>query len=95
VARLYRLRLSRRQGPLLSLSPSHRDVIAKGLIYPRDYSMSHAFRQDSPAVGNDAEALSSDALLALGRAARQAARAVALAPSEVKNRASRCCGGDP
>ena len=51
--------------------------------------MSHAFRQDSPAVGNDAEALSSDALLALGRATRQAARAVALAPSEVKNRALR------
>lgn len=51
--------------------------------------MSYASRQDTPAGGHGAQALSSDALLELGRAARQAARAVALASAEVKNRALR------
>ena len=51
--------------------------------------MSHASRQDTPAGGHGAQALSSDALLELGRAARKAARAVALASAEVKNRALR------
>ena len=56
--------------------------------------MSQAFRQDPPATGHDAVALSSEALLELGRAARQAARAVALAPAGVKNTALRAAAAE-
>lgn len=51
--------------------------------------MSQALRQDPPAHGGQSSARSAATLIELGRDARQAARAVALAPAETKNRALR------
>ena len=51
--------------------------------------MSQALCQETPAIEGQAKALSAEALVELGRAARQAARAVALAPPDQKNKALR------